>query len=145
MILLPHGTPTTHSFITHQRFAQIIDLKLILYSHVDRYSWHRHTCGLANNTQHFDSNATCYTPGDNSPQNMSTVDEAWIVRPAEAQCPNRWASSAESIPVEDSDDNTQPQPSTVRFSAAEIGLSAACFVLLAIVIVQFWHGRSKVS
>jgi len=58
-------------------------------------SWHRHACGSSSAaTQHMNFSTACVTPGDNSAQNMLTVDDATLVRPPKATCPNKYYGSA---------------------------------------------------
>ena len=70
----------------------------------NRYSWHRHACGSDDaKTYYMNFSDACVTPDDSSIQNMLTVDEAWIIRPDAAACPNKHLSTA--IDTDDKDDD----------------------------------------
>lgn len=75
---------------------------------------------------------SCVTPDDSSSQNMLTVDEAWIIRPDAATCPNKYVSTAGDT---NDDDGTISVASSSDSSANK--LSALNILLICLSSIFF--------
>ena len=100
------------------------------------YAWHRHACGSDDASAYYmNFSDSCVTPQDTSPQNMSTSDITWLIKPAIEDCPNRWISTLSTTTITDDDDDNNNNENDL--SDTEIALIVLCTLFGTLNVILF--------